>query len=79
MDGKGPVSRMARLHFRYATPWMGALLAGDREAYTYLPQSAQGFMSADELGAAMTDAGLTVTTHKKLALGSVAIHVGEKR
>ena len=79
MDGKGPVSRMARLHFRYATPWMGALLAGDREAYTYLPQSAQGFMSAHELGAAMSDAGLTVTTRKSLALGSVAIHVGEKR
>lgn len=77
-DGRDPISAMARLHFRYATPWLGALLAGDREAYTYLPQSAQGFMSATELTDAMTDAGLRVTHCVKLALGTVAIHVGEK-
>ena len=77
-DGKDPISAMARLHFRYATPLLGGLLAGDREAYTYLPQSAQGFMSATELTDAMTDAGLRVTQCVKLALGTVAIHVGEK-
>ena len=77
-DGRDPISATARLHFRYATPWLGALLAGDREAYTYLPQSAQGFMSATELTDAMTDAGLRVTHCVKLALGTVAIHVGEK-
>ncbi len=77
-DGRDPISAMARLHFRYATPWLGALLAGDREAYTYLPQSAQGFMSASELTDAMTDAGLRVTNCVKLALGTVAIHVGQK-
>ncbi len=77
-DGRDPISAMARLHFRYATPLLGGLLAGDREAYTYLPQSAQGFMSATELTEAMTDAGLRVTNCVKLALGTVAIHVGEK-
>ena len=77
-DGRDPISAMARLHFRYVTPWLGALLAGDREAYTYLPQSAQGFMSASELTDAMTDAGLRVTNCVKLALGTVAIHVGQK-
>ena len=78
LDGRGPVSRMARLHFRHVTPWLGALLAGDREAYTYLPQSAQGFMSARELSQAMEDAGLEVTACVQLALGTVAIHVGQK-
>lgn len=78
MDGKDPISRAARLHFRYVTPWLGALIAGDREAYTYLPESAQSFMSADELTDAMEDAGLKVTVQKKLALGAAAIHVGEK-
>ena len=77
-EGKGPISRMARFHFRYVTPWIGGALAGDREAYTYLPQSAQGFMSAPELADAMRGAGLEVTTYKKLALGTVAIHVGLK-
>ena len=77
-DGSGPISRLARFHFRYVTPWIGGTLAGDREAYTYLPQSAQGFMSAPELAEAMEDAGLQITTYKKLALGTVAIHVGMK-
>ncbi len=78
LDGNGPVSRLARFHFRYITPWIGAALAGDREAYTYLPQSAQGFMSASELGHAMQDAGLKLIAHRQLAMGTVAIHVGEK-
>ena len=78
LDGNGPVSRMARFHFRHVTPWMGAAIAGDREAYTYLPQSAQSFMSAPELTAAMENAGLKVTARRDLALGTVAIHVGEK-
>ena len=78
MDGKDPISWAARLHFRYVTPWLGALIAGDREAYTYLPQSAESFKSADELADAMEDAGLEVTVQKKLALGALAIHVGEK-
>ena len=79
LDGNGLISRMARFHFRYVTPWLGAAIAGDREAYTYLPQSAQTFMSAPELTAAMEDAGLQVTARRELALGTVAIHVGEKR
>ena len=78
LDGNDPISLAARFHFRYITPWLGALIAGDREAYTYLPQSAQSFMSADELAAAMESAGLKVVTQRKLALGTVAIHVGEK-
>ena len=77
-DGGDPISTLSRLHFRYATPWLGALLAGDREAYTYLPQSAQGFMSASELTEAMTDAGLEVKQCLGMALGAVAIHVGQK-
>ena len=66
------------LHFRYVTPWMGALLSGDREAYTYLPESVKEFRSANELAQMMEDAGLANVSYRKLALGAVAIHVGEK-
>ena len=57
---------------------MGALFAGDREAYTYLPESVQGFLSADELAELMEGAALVNVTYQRLALGTVAIHVGEK-
>ena len=76
-DGRGPIGRMFPLYFRYATPWLGALLAGDREAYTYLPESVQGFLSVGEMSAMMEAAGLRNVAVRKLALGSVAIHAGE--
>ena len=77
VEGLDPVSRTVQLHFRYVTPWLGAILAGDREAYTYLPQSVKGFLSADELSSMMEQAGLRHVTYRKLALGAVAVHVGE--
>ena len=78
LEGSGPLARSFALYFRYVTPWIGAVFAGDREAYTYLPESVNGFLSATELALLMSQAGLGNVTHRKLALGAVAIHVGEK-
>ena len=77
-DGFNPIGKLFPLYFRRVTPWMGALFAGDREAYTYLPESVQGFLSADELAELMEGAALVNVTYQRLALGTVAIHVGEK-
>ena len=79
MEGTGAVSRAFPLYFRYVTPWLGAILAGDREAYTYLPESVQGFVSASELASMMGDAGLAEVSVRRLALGSVAIVAGQRR
>ena len=72
------VGKILPICFRYATPWLGAVLAGDRDAYSYLPESVQGFLSAKELASMMEDAGLSNVRFREVALGSVAIHVGEK-
>ena len=79
IDGKGPLSKLIPLLFRYVTPSVGALIAGDREAYTYLPESVQEFLSANELASLMKEAGLQNVSYRKLGLGAVAILVGEKR
>ena len=78
IEGKGPLSRLFPLYFRRVTPRLGALLAGDREAYSYLPESVQEFLSANELTSMMEEAGLKDVTYRKLALGTVVIHVGKK-
>ena len=72
--GRGPFGRLFPLCFRYVTPWLGAVLARNREAYTYLPESVQGFLTVDELAALMEDAGLVNIEVRKLALGTVAIY-----
>lgn len=78
LEGAGLVSKAAPIYFRRVTPRLGALLARDREAYTYLPESVDAFLSARELASLMEDAGLRNVRYRKLALGTVAIHVGEK-
>jgi demethylmenaquinone methyltransferase/2-methoxy-6-polyprenyl-1,4-benzoquinol methylase len=78
LEGLGPLSRLFTLYFRHVTPWLGTIFAGDREAYTYLPESVQGFVSAGELASSMEEAGLHNVAVRKLALGSVAIIGGMK-
>ena len=76
VKGKGPFARLFPVYFRYVTPWIGALLAGNREAYTYLPESVQAFRTAGELAELMREAGLIDVTHRSLALGTVAVLSG---
>ena len=75
---EGPLARLFALCFRTIAPWLGAALAGDRDAYTYLPESVRGFLSAHGLAAIMEEAGLRTIASRRLALGTVAINVGEK-
>ena len=77
MEGGGLRARLLPRLFRAAAPLLGALLAGDREAYAYLPESVDEFLSARELAAAMEAAGLRIALRRSLALGSVALIVGE--
>ena len=76
--GKGVLDRLFPAYFGGVVPWLGALLAGDREAYAYLPESVQHFRTADEIATLMEEAGLRLVAVRTLALGAVAILVGEK-
>ena len=60
-----------------AVPVLGRVLAGDGDAYTYLPESARAFPGAPELASIMRTAGLTRVGYRRLMMGVVAIHVGE--
>lgn len=62
------------LYFERVVPAVGALVAGDRAAYTYLPDSVRRFLSPRELAAVMAAAGLHDVGYRRLALGTIAIH-----
>ena len=64
------------LYFGRVVPAVGALVAGDRAAYAYLPQSVNRFVSPQELAHLMRAAGLREVTWRTLALGTVALHLG---
>jgi demethylmenaquinone methyltransferase/2-methoxy-6-polyprenyl-1,4-benzoquinol methylase len=66
------------LHLRYVIPWLGGLISGDREAYTYLPQSSEAFLAPQELAGAFQQAGLREVRYLRLMFDTIAIHVGVK-
>jgi len=67
-----------RFYFHRVVPLVGQLVSGDRSAYTYLPQSADEFLSPDELADLMRRAGWRDARYHSLMLGAVAIHSGVK-
>jgi demethylmenaquinone methyltransferase/2-methoxy-6-polyprenyl-1,4-benzoquinol methylase len=63
-------------YFNHVVPAIGAVVAGDRQAYTYLPQSVDRFVTPDELSELMETVGLRDVTYRRFGLGTVALHVG---
>lgn len=65
-----------RVYFHHVVPRVGRLVSGDREAYTYLPQSVDRFLTPVELARLMERVGLQGVTYRRLGLGTVTVHTG---
>jgi demethylmenaquinone methyltransferase/2-methoxy-6-polyprenyl-1,4-benzoquinol methylase len=63
-------------YFHRVVPLAGALVAGDRAAYTYLPRSVDRFVTAAGLADLMRGVGLRDIRYRTFGLGTVALHVG---
>jgi demethylmenaquinone methyltransferase/2-methoxy-6-polyprenyl-1,4-benzoquinol methylase len=74
---KPPLSWFFRAWFDSVVPALGRV-AGDPEAYTYLPSSVRRFPGPEELGARMAAAGLEDVRWLLTAGGIIAIHAGTK-
>ncbi len=66
------------LHMHVIIPSLGTLLSGQRDAYTYLPDSTEAFLTAEQLLAHMAAAGFKQTGFNRLMFGTIAIHWGTK-
>lgn len=65
-----------RWYFHRLVPWIGGLVSGDRDAYTYLPRSVDRFLLPSEVTRFMMSAGLRDVSYRRLGLGTITIHVG---
>jgi demethylmenaquinone methyltransferase/2-methoxy-6-polyprenyl-1,4-benzoquinol methylase len=65
-----------QLYFHHVVPVLGALVAGNRAAYTYLPQSVERFVTPAELARLMAAVGLADVRVARAGLGTVTIHAG---
>ncbi|MGA2470381.1 MAG: class I SAM-dependent methyltransferase [Solirubrobacteraceae bacterium] len=73
-----PLASFYRAWFDRAIPALGRI-AGNADAYSYLPSSVRRFPAPAELAALMERSGLTRIRYVLTAGGIIAIHVGEVR
>jgi demethylmenaquinone methyltransferase/2-methoxy-6-polyprenyl-1,4-benzoquinol methylase len=59
-------------------PWVGGLISGSRDAYSYLPESIQRFPGAETLAAEVRAAGFDRVEFERFTGGAVALHLAWK-
>lgn len=64
------------LHLHLLIPLLGWLITGQRKAYTYLPDSTEHFLKAEQLADAMRQAGFQQVLFQRKMVGTIAIHWG---
>jgi len=66
------------LHSYYIIPRLGAWIAKQPEAYTYLIESIRRFPDQEEMKATMEKGGFNSVTYQNLSFGIACIHIGTK-
>ena len=76
--GRNLLSPFIWMHMHVIIPTLGGLLSGVREAYNYLPDSTEHFLTAEDLRDRMSSAGFRNPQFRRLMFGTIAIHWAEK-
>ncbi len=72
-----PLFRQAYDQYSFRVlPWLGQMVAGNRDAYQYLVESIRRFPPQDELAARMRAVGLEAVKYRNLSGGIAALHSG---
>ncbi|NOT03768.1 MAG: ubiquinone/menaquinone biosynthesis methyltransferase [Anaerolineales bacterium] len=75
---KNILSPFIWLHMHFIIPTVGGLLSGERDAYNYLPDTTENFLTAEQLAARMIAVGFRKVDFKRLMFGTIGMHWGEK-
>ena len=75
---KNILSPFIWIHMHFIIPTVGGLLSGERDAYNYLPDTTENFLTAEQLASRMIAVGFTKVNFKRLMFGTIGMHWGEK-
>ncbi|NPV77157.1 MAG: ubiquinone/menaquinone biosynthesis methyltransferase [Anaerolineae bacterium] len=82
LDTTPPKSGVLRpfiwVHLHIVIPLLGKLIAGSTDAYTYLPETTEKFLTAEKLAQLIEKSGLSSVGFVRKMFGTVAIHWGTK-
>ena len=73
-----PLAPLLRFHLHTIIPTLGQLITGQKEAYTYLPTTTEGFLEPERLAARMLSTGFKRVAFRRYMFGTIAIHWGYK-
>ena len=76
---RGPLRMFYPFYFKKILPWVGGIISGDREAYSYLPESVSRFGDVQQYAALMVQCGLENVMVQSLTFDIVSLIVGTKR
>jgi demethylmenaquinone methyltransferase/2-methoxy-6-polyprenyl-1,4-benzoquinol methylase len=62
----------------YIMPYLGGLIVGSKQAYTYLPESIRLFPLPEELSGILENIGFSQVIYRRLTNGIAVIHLGQK-
>ena len=66
------------LYFTKVLPWIGRVVSGSQNAYSYLPASVQKFPDQSQLSLLMEQAGFVQVGYENLSGGIAALHMGRR-
>lgn len=75
---KNILSPFIWMHMHLIIPALGKLLTGASEAYRYLPETTEGFVTAEEMASRLVSVGFKKVNYQRFMFGTIAIHWGEK-
>lgn len=69
---------MVQFHLGTVIPTLGKLVAGQMDAYRYLPETTQNFLEPERLAGRLVATGFRKVGYVRLMFGTIAIHWGIK-
>ena len=73
-----PLRPLIRFHLHRLIPTLGKLIAGQAEAYQYLPDSTESFLEPEQLAARLQETGFQQVRFQRRMFGTIAIHWARK-
>ncbi len=67
-----------KCYSKWLMPAVGRLVSGDRSAYTYLPESVEGFPDGEKFITFMSESGFEQIREYRLTFGIATIYLGKK-
>jgi len=75
---RGLFAQLYRVYFHRVLPWIGGLLSGAREPYSYLPASVEKFPDCPDFARWMENEGFKNVRYQLWTGGTVVLYLGEK-